>query len=244
MKKLGNNITHIIHWQCSIKSHSISFCVCNTYFEKIVKIKFHGFCSVIKKLNVRWKKIPSFQLVIFNRFGLTLRFLVTILGYFSAIQGGNKRQFERLNLSKIFEKVSFSVKVMDNYACRLWQAKNLLSQHFGQTKQKCGWTSAKKTTTKNKKKPILKKIQTNKFGLKNVQTLCPTTVRLLSDMSKFWSLSVQWATVICSPVSVTFLFCYAVTDMSGFVSGKMWNSTLMWVVKLDRYYAINFILNY
>ena len=38
---------------------------------------------------------------------------------FAAIQGGNKRQFERLNLSKIFEKVSLSVQVMDNYACRL-----------------------------------------------------------------------------------------------------------------------------
>lgn len=95
----------------------------NTHLEKIVKIKFHGFCSLIKKLDVR-KKITSFQLVIFNRFGLTLRFLVTILGYifFAAIQGGNKRQFERLDLSKIFEKVSYSVQVMDNYIYIYMQA--------------------------------------------------------------------------------------------------------------------------
>ena len=91
------------------------------------------------------KKITSFQLVIFNRFGLTLRFLVTILGYIfsAAIQGGNKRQFERLDLSKIFEKVSYSVQVMDNYIyiyAGYDQAKNLLSHHFGQRKQKCGWT--------------------------------------------------------------------------------------------------------
>lgn len=169
--------------------------------------------------------------------------------FFAAIQGGNKRQFERLDLSKIFEKVSFSVQVMDNYiyVCRLWSSEKSIKSPFWSDKAKV-WLDIKKKqqqekTRKNQNWKIFKTIyiyvhpfrvhnkgpsyyvcdiyswikicdeidfyllfseRNNLFDLKNVQTLCPTTVRLLSDMSKFWLLSVQWATVICSPVSVTF----------------------------------------
>ena len=40
------------------------------------------------------------------------------------------------------------------------------------------------------------------FHKNNIRALCPTTVRLWSDMSKFCLADVRWPTVICSPVMI------------------------------------------
>lgn len=90
------------------------------------------------------------------------------------------------------------------------QVKNLLSHHFGQTKQKYGWI-LKKTTTTNKKKQEKTKIEKNKnkltfHHLNNIQYVCVHPFRVQNKGPSYYIHDIYSWIKICYEIDFYLLF--------------------------------------